>query len=119
MPRLFFSSLPPTLREGALTYEIDIRFAVAKMDRDILQTGTHRKQCGTACCRVRSSRSASLLPLFVKLVLIELFGAQANPRESSLLITEPYFNLPNIQDVYDQFVFEEYEFDSYYRCTRV
>lgn len=37
--------------------------------------------------------------------------------ESSLLITEPYFNLPNIQDVYDQFVFEEYEFHSYHRCT--
>ncbi|KAF8739517.1 hypothetical protein AX14_009296 [Amanita brunnescens Koide BX004] len=36
---------------------------------------------------------------------------------SSLLITEPYFNLPNIQEVYDQFVFEEYEFQSYYRCT--
>jgi len=40
-----------------------------------------------------------------------------NTSESSLLITEPYFNLPNIQDVYDQFVFEEYEFQSYYRCT--
>lgn len=38
--------------------------------------------------------------------------------ESSLLITEPYFNLPNIQDVYDQMIFEEYEFSSYYRCTR-
>ncbi|KAF8907385.1 hypothetical protein CPB85DRAFT_1311636 [Mucidula mucida] len=37
--------------------------------------------------------------------------------ESSLLVTEPYFNLPNIQEVYDQFVFEEYEFKSYYRCT--
>lgn len=35
-----------------------------------------------------------------------------------MLITEPYFNLPNIQNVYDQFVFEEYEFHSYYRCTR-
>ncbi|KAI0754785.1 actin-like protein Arp6 [Daedaleopsis nitida] len=40
-----------------------------------------------------------------------------NTAESSLLITEPYFDLPNIQDVYDQFVFEEYEFRSYYRCT--
>jgi actin-related protein 6 len=40
-----------------------------------------------------------------------------NTCESALLITEPYFNLPNIQDVYDQFVFEEYEFQSYYRCT--
>lgn len=43
---------------------------------------------------------------------------QTSPAESSLLITEPYFNLPNLQDVYDQFVFEEYEFQSYYRCVR-
>ncbi|KAI6044922.1 actin-related protein Arp6 [Pisolithus marmoratus] len=40
-----------------------------------------------------------------------------NTSESSLLITEPYFNLPNIQEIYDQFVFEEYEFLSYHRCT--
>ncbi|EIW74652.1 actin-related protein Arp6 [Coniophora puteana RWD-64-598 SS2] len=49
-----------------------------------------------------------------------LFSADAlgiNTSESRLLITEPYFNLPNVQDVYDQFVFEEYEFRSYYRCT--
>lgn len=45
----------------------------------------------------------------------EVFGV--NTSEASLLITEPYFNLPNIQEVYDQFVFEEYEFDSYYRCA--
>ncbi|KDR83036.1 hypothetical protein GALMADRAFT_58042 [Galerina marginata CBS 339.88] len=37
--------------------------------------------------------------------------------ETSLLITEPYFNLPNIQEVYDQLIFEEYEFSSYHRCT--
>ncbi|KAK0202130.1 actin family [Desarmillaria ectypa] len=37
--------------------------------------------------------------------------------QTSLLLTEPYHNLPNIQQVYDQFVFEEYEFESYYRCT--
>lgn len=41
-----------------------------------------------------------------------------NTSEASLLITEPYFNLPNIQDVYDQFIFEEYEFKAYHRCTR-
>ncbi|KAF8887162.1 actin-related protein Arp6 [Infundibulicybe gibba] len=40
-----------------------------------------------------------------------------NTTESSLLITEPYFNLPNIQEIYDQFVFEEYEFQAYHRCT--
>ncbi|KAI0301094.1 actin-like protein ARP6 [Multifurca ochricompacta] len=37
--------------------------------------------------------------------------------ETSLLITEPYFNLPNIQEVYDQFIFEEYEFQSYLGST--
>ncbi|KAF9026471.1 actin-related protein Arp6 [Hymenopellis radicata] len=41
----------------------------------------------------------------------------STPPNRPLLITEPYFNLPNIQEVYDQFVFEEYEFKSYYRCT--
>ncbi|KZO98494.1 Actin/actin-like protein [Calocera viscosa TUFC12733] len=38
-------------------------------------------------------------------------------RESSLLITEPPLNLPNVGATYDQMVFEEYEFSSYYRCT--
>jgi actin-related protein 6 len=33
------------------------------------------------------------------------------------MITEPYFNLPNIQEVHDQFIFEEYGFKSYYRCA--
>jgi actin-related protein 6 len=37
--------------------------------------------------------------------------------QACLLITEPYFNLPNLQEVYDQLVFEEYEFSSYHRCT--
>lgn len=41
-----------------------------------------------------------------------------NPGEAALLLTEPYFNLPNIQDVYDQFVFEEYEFQSCVRAAR-
>lgn len=43
---------------------------------------------------------------------------QIQPSETSLLVTEPYFNLPNIQETYDQMVFEEWEFQSYYRCTR-
>lgn len=33
-------------------------------------------------------------------------------------MTEPYFNLPNIAETYDQMVFEEWEYDSYFRCTR-
>lgn len=33
-------------------------------------------------------------------------------------MTEPYFNLPNLAEATDQIVFEEYGFESYYRCTR-
>lgn len=44
--------------------------------------------------------------------------AQVDTTQATLLVTEPYFNLPNIQDTYDQLVFEEYEFAAYYRCTR-
>ncbi|KAG8930478.1 Actin- protein 6 [Tulasnella sp. 417] len=40
----------------------------------------------------------------------------ANPRDLSLLVTEPYFNLSKIQNTYDQIVFEEYEFQTYYRA---
>ncbi|KAJ6614988.1 actin-like protein ARP6 [Mycena sp. CBHHK59/15] len=40
-----------------------------------------------------------------------------DPTESTVLITEPYFNLPKIQEVYDQFIFEEYEFKAHYRAT--
>lgn len=46
-------------------------------------------------------------------------AGQIDTAETSLLITEPYFNLPNIQEVYDQFVFEEYEFQSYFCSTRM
>ncbi|KAJ7582804.1 actin-related protein Arp6 [Mycena floridula] len=45
----------------------------------------------------------------------EVFGIDTT--EATLLLTEPYFNLPKIQTICDQFVFEEYEFSSYYRCT--
>lgn len=38
-----------------------------------------------------------------------------NPKDLSLLVTEPYFNLSKIQNTYDQIVFEEYEFQTYYR----
>ncbi|RUS35466.1 hypothetical protein BC938DRAFT_483006 [Jimgerdemannia flammicorona] len=42
---------------------------------------------------------------------------QCEPEECGLVVTEPCFNLPNIQQTYDQIVFEEYEFESYYRTT--
>ncbi|KAF5317726.1 hypothetical protein D9619_012665 [Psilocybe cf. subviscida] len=34
---------------------------------------------------------------------------------ATLLVTEPYFNLPTMQDTYDQIVFEEYEFAACWR----
>ena len=46
------------------------------------------------------------------------YDLQVDTSDSALLITEPYFNLPNIQEQYAQLVFEEYEFKEYYRCTR-
>jgi len=40
-----------------------------------------------------------------------------DPSETSLVVTEPVLDLPILQDSYDQIIFEEYEFDSYYRAT--
>ncbi|RKO94471.1 actin family, partial [Blyttiomyces helicus] len=37
------------------------------------------------------------------------------PSEVSLMITEPCFNPPNIQQTYDEMVFEEYGFEAYHR----
>ncbi|KAF8583586.1 Actin/actin-like protein [Ramaria rubella] len=48
-----------------------------------------------------------------------LFGSEAlslDLQSTSLLITEPPFNLHSIQEKYDQLAFEEYEFASYVRC---
>lgn len=54
--------------------------------------------------------SPGLLPSTHELLL------QIAPQDTNLLVTEPVFNLPNVQDHYDQIVFEEYEFQSYLRC---
>ncbi|GAA5980133.1 hypothetical protein JCM11641_006924 [Rhodosporidiobolus odoratus] len=43
-------------------------------------------------------------------------GLKVSPPSTSLLVTEPVFNLPNVQEHYDQIVFEEYEFVSYLRA---
>ncbi|KAG4305886.1 hypothetical protein PORY_000796 [Pneumocystis oryctolagi] len=36
--------------------------------------------------------------------------------ETSLLLTEPPYNFPQLQLAYDQIIFEEYEFQSYCKC---
>jgi len=45
------------------------------------------------------------------------FSSQVEPAETTLLVTEPIFNLPNIQETYDQIAFELYQFDSFGRVT--
>ncbi|GAA5854697.1 hypothetical protein JCM5353_006130 [Sporobolomyces roseus] len=39
-----------------------------------------------------------------------------DPRSTSIAITEPVMNLPNVQEHYDQMIFEEYDFQHYLRC---
>ncbi|KAB5591148.1 Actin-like protein ARP6 [Ceratobasidium theobromae] len=43
-------------------------------------------------------------------------GFKIDPHDHSFLVTEPNFNMHSIQETYDQMVFEEWEFSSYYRC---
>ncbi|CAE7095279.1 unnamed protein product, partial [Rhizoctonia solani] len=43
-------------------------------------------------------------------------GLNIDPREHSFLVIEPPFNMQTIQETYDQMVFEEWEFQSYFRC---
>ena len=57
---------------------------------------------GPSGFNVRRSQSVSLT-------------AQIDPEHTSLLVTEPVLNLPNVQQNYDQIIFEEFEFQSYLR----
>ncbi|CAD6589838.1 MAG: Actin- protein 6, partial [Tremellales sp. Tagirdzhanova-0007] len=52
-----------------------------------------------------------------KVIWDRLFSSDVMKEQTSLLVTEPLFNLPNIAETYDQMVFEEWEFTSYFRCT--
>jgi hypothetical protein len=79
--------------------------------------------CGLGCAKghmgwrpFRRSSTCNLHPV-IQRSLIQIYF-QVNPTESTVLMTEPYFNLPKIQEVYDQFIFEEYEFQAYFRATR-
>ena len=66
----------------------------------------------------RRSKSAGSEWLFHVLCL-ERSNSIGRNKWLSLLIIELHFNLPNIQGMYDQFVFEEHELQlAYHRCTR-
>lgn len=40
---------------------------------------------------------------------------QIDPTQHNLILSEPCFNLPNMQEMYDQIVYEEYEFAASFR----
>lgn len=47
----------------------------------------------------------------------ESLGRTVDPSDTSLILTETPMTLPALSSNMDQIVFEEYGFDSYYRCT--
>ncbi|KAK4695673.1 actin-related protein 6, partial [Phenoliferia sp. Uapishka_3] len=54
-----------------------------------------------------------------KTIWDRVFGPKClnlDPSSTRLLLTEPVFNLPNVQDQYDQMIFEEYEFGACAKC---
>ncbi|KAG5438006.1 hypothetical protein PCANB_000353 [Pneumocystis canis] len=54
-----------------------------------------------------------------KIIWDQLFSQKdfaVDYKETSLLLTEPPHNFPQLQLAYDQIIFEEYEFQSYYKC---
>ncbi|GAA5942621.1 actin family protein [Sporobolomyces koalae] len=75
---------------GGLTFRVP-------MDKGILNNWDIEKQVWD---RVLSGRGRSI---------------KVDPRSSSIAITEPMMNLPNVQEHYDQMIFEEYEFQNYLR----
>lgn len=44
-------------------------------------------------------------------------GKEVDPSDTSLILTEAPYTLPALSSNMDQIVFEEYGFDSYYRCS--
>ena len=49
--------------------------------------------------------------------LVVLF-LQVDFNETSLILTEPYFNFTSIQEAVNEILFEEYQFKSVYRTNR-
>ncbi|KAG5518301.1 hypothetical protein PMAC_003097 [Pneumocystis sp. 'macacae'] len=48
--------------------------------------------------------------------LVNWESEKVDYNETSLLLTEPPYNFPQLQLAYDQIIFEEYEFQAYYKC---
>ena len=57
----------------------------------------------------------------MKLNYIQIFQTyvlQVNFDESGIVVTEPYFNFPSIREAVTEILFEDYQFQYSFICTR-
>ncbi|KJA23273.1 hypothetical protein HYPSUDRAFT_138004 [Hypholoma sublateritium FD-334 SS-4] len=127
--------MPPTvvLDNGAATLKAGLVGAASPTlitNAVVRSKGDRQTYCGHEIARCRDYAALHFRLPFEKGLLVDWDAQKAvwdgvfsdevlavDTTQATLLVTEPYFNLPNIQDTYDQLVFEEYEFAAYFRCT--
>lgn len=96
--------------------------------RVIWSTGMSRGKCGTTCLEKRCLRSVSCsiltcLPEIFKNDSSDLTSPswilhiQVDFADTSIVITEPYFNFSSIQESMNEILFEEYQFQSALRIN--
>lgn len=96
--------------------------------RVIWSTGMSRGKCGTTCLEKRCLRFMSPFILAcLKIHSSDLTSPSSRSRifiiiqvdfaDTSIIITEPYFNFSSIQESMNEILFEEYEFQSALRIN--
>lgn len=94
--------------------------------RDIWSTGMSRGRCGTTCLEKRCLRFILhfiLTHRCLKIFILSDFHAiwilyvQVDFADTSIIITEPYFNFSSIQESMNEILFEEYQFQSALRIN--
>lgn len=96
--------------------------------RAIWSTGMSRGKCGTICLERRclrfalspnvlSSQNTVDLNHLLVLFLSWFLCVQVEFLDTSIIITEPYFNFSSIQESMNEILFEEYQFQSALRIN--
>lgn len=95
--------------------------------RVIWLTGMFRGKCGTTCLERRCLRFmlyfVLLFKMFKKILIWSDFSflwilyIQVDFADTSIVITEPYFNFSSIQESMNEILFEEYQFQSALRIN--
>ena len=106
------SSVSPLKRSSPLPHLPSAPDTYPRHNRGFSTTGRRKRPSGT----ISSAKTHSTFVLRSSPAPFRSFrDAQIDTASTQLLITEPVFNLPNVQDAYDQILFEEYNFAS---CLR-